>query len=217
MTGANGHDQLSAQSSAFGIDLTLVDTRPAPVLHGGDGWIDYGIAGSYYYSRPRMTATGSLTYDGAQLPVNGTAWFDHQWGDFVTAGVGGWDWFAINLADGTDVMAYLIRAPDGSYPIAYATVAGADGVSEVAAGDFTVTTLESWTSAATGARYPAGWHFAVPGSSIDLTLKPTVADQELDTRASTGVVYWEGSQAVTDTATGTADGEAYVELTGYFP
>jgi predicted secreted hydrolase len=158
-----------------------------------------------------------LTYGGAALPVHGTAWFDHQWGDFVTAGVGGWDWFAINLADGTDVMAYLIRAPDGSYPIAYATLASGDAVTELGASDFTITVLDNWTSAATGARYPAGWRVVLPGSSIDLTLEPTVADQELDTRASTGVVYWEGSQTVTDTATGTPAGDAYVELTGYFP
>ena len=93
MAGANGRDQLSAQSSTFGIQLALTDTRAAAVLHSGDGWIDYGIAGgSYYYSRPRMTATGTLTYGGAQLTVHGTAWFDHQWGDFITvasaAGIG---------------------------------------------------------------------------------------------------------------------------------
>ena len=217
MSGANGRDQLDAQAPAFGIDLTLTDSRASPVLHSGDGWIDYGIAGgSYYYSRPRMAANGTLTYGGANLAVEGSAWFDHQWGDFITGGVGGWDWFAVNLADGTDLMAYLIRAPDGSYPVAYATVAKGDGVVELGANDFTITALGRWTSAATSAEYPAGWRVAVPGSSIDVTLMPTLADQELDTRASTGVVYWEGSQLVTDTATGASAGDAYVELTGYF-
>jgi RND superfamily putative drug exporter len=218
MSGANGSDRLSAQSSAFGIDLSLTDGRSAPVLHSGDGWIDYGVAGgSYYYSRPRTAATGTLTYEGTQLAVHGSAWFDHQWGDFITSGAGGWDWFALNLADGTDVMGYLIRAPDGSYPIAYATVAGPGQIEEVGASDFSITAIAKWTSSATGADYPAGWRLTVPGSGIDVTLMPTVADQELDTRASTGVVYWEGSQVVTDSATGAPAGDAYVELTGYFP
>jgi predicted secreted hydrolase len=217
MTGLLGQDRLQAQAAEFGIDLELADTRPAPVLHDGDGWIDYGPAGgSYYYSRPRMTADGTLTYRGAQLAVAGSAWFDHQWGDFVTGGAGGWDWFALNLADGVDVMAYLIRAPDGSYPYAYATVAGPVGVSAVSGADFTITPLGSWTSPATHTTYPAGWRLEIPGSGIDVALAPTVADQELDTRASTGVVYWEGSQAVTHTAGGRRAGEAYVELTGYF-
>ena len=144
MSGTDGRDQLEAQAATFGIDLSLTDTRSQPILHSGDGWIDYGIAGgSYYYSRPRMTASGTLTYGGADLAVHGTAWFDHQWGDFITGGAGGWDWFALNLADGTDVMAYLIRAPDGTYPIAYATVAGEDSVRELDADEFTITALGS--------------------------------------------------------------------------
>ncbi len=218
MTGANGHDQLNAQSSAFGIDLSLRDTRSAPILHSGDGWIDYGVGGgSYYYSRPRMAATGTLTYGGAPLEVHGSAWFDHQWGDFVTSGVGGWDWFAINLADGSDLMAYLIRAPDGSTAVSYATLATPGGVEDLSGADFSIATLGKWTSPATGAEYPAGWRVAVPGSAIDISLTPTVADQELDTRATTGVVYWEGSQSVVDSRTGATAGDAYVELTGYFP
>ena len=49
-----------------------------------------------------------------------------------------------------------------------------------------------------------------------IDLSPTVADQELDTRATTGVVYWEGSQVVRATRDGVpVDGEGYVELTGY--
>jgi predicted secreted hydrolase len=216
MTGLLGADRLQAQASEFGISLELADTRAAPVLHDGDGWIDYGPAGgSYYYSRPRMSGRGVLTYGGAQLSVEGSAWFDHQWGDFVTGGAGGWDWFALNLDDGVDVMAYLIRAPDGSYPYAYATVASPTGVADVAGADFTITALGSWTSPATQTTYPAGWRLVIPGSGVDVTLAPTVADQELDTRDSTGVVYWEGSQVVTHTAGGGRAGEAYVELTGY--
>jgi predicted secreted hydrolase len=157
-----------------------------------------------------------LTLDGEPLAVEGSTWFDHQWGDFITGGAGGWDWFAINLDDGTDVMAYLIRAPDGSIPVGYATVAGRDTVDDLTADQISVTALGSWTSPHTGTTYPSGWTIALPGNDLTINLQPTVLDQELDTRASTGVVYWEGSQVVEATRGGQpVDGEAYVELTGY--
>ncbi|HSH22333.1 MAG TPA: MMPL family transporter, partial [Candidatus Caenarcaniphilales bacterium] len=81
MSGRLGQDRLSAASADFALDLTLQATRDEPVLHDRDGWVDFGPAGgSYYYSWPRMEATGNVTVDGARLTVEGTAWFDHQWG-----------------------------------------------------------------------------------------------------------------------------------------
>ena len=210
----------TAPGSTFGIDLALdAGTRP-PALHDGGGFVDFGPAGgSYYYSRTRMAATGTVTLDGQTLPVTGEAWFDHQWGDFIAVGGGGWDWFALNLADGTDVTLSLVRGADGTYPLVYGTLVNPDGTTEHLARDaFTVQVTAHWTSPATGAAYPAGWQVGIPGRSLVVDLRPTVADQELDTRPTTGVVYWEGSQVVSGTRAGAPiSGEAYVELTGYEP
>jgi predicted secreted hydrolase len=204
----------------MGLDLTLTTDRPA-VLHDTIGFIDFGEAGgSYYYSRPRMTASGTLTLaDGVPRPVTGEAWFDHQWGDFISVGGGGWDWFAVNLADGSDLTLSLVRDASGAYPLVYGTLVHPDGTYEHLGREaFSVEALGSWTSPRTKARYPAGWRVRVPGAGLDITLQPTVADQELDTRPSTGVVYWEGSQRVAATRNGTpVGGEGYVELTGYGP
>ncbi|HEY6013565.1 MAG TPA: lipocalin family protein, partial [Candidatus Limnocylindrales bacterium] len=203
----------------LGLDLALRATKPA-ALHGDGGWIDFGPAGgSYYYSRTSMTASGTLLLDGTPLAVTGSAWFDHQWGDFISVGGGGWDWFAVNLDDGTDLTLSLVRDADGTYPLIYGTVVAPDGtVVHLDRHAFTVTTTGHWTSPATGATYPAGWAVDVPGLGLAVELAPTVADQELDTRATTGVVYWEGSQRVTATRHGVGlGGEAYVELTGYAP
>ena len=179
----------------------MIATKPA-VLHDGDGWIDFGPAGgSYYYSRTAMTATGSLTVDGTTMDVTGTAWFDHQWGDFISVGGGGWDWFAVNLDDGTDLTLSLVRDMDGSYPLIYGTLVDPDGTARhLDADDFTVEVTARWTSPATGADYPAGWTIEMPGEDLTIRLTPTVAAQELDTRATTGVVYWEGSQRVRATS-----------------
>ena len=228
MVGSNGADRLIAALSpdeaararapgGLALNLHLRATKP-PALHGADGWIDFGPAGgSYYYSRTSFTAAGTLTLDGTSLSVDGEAWFDHQWGDFISVGGGGWDWFAVNLADGTDLTLSLVRDADGSYPLIYGTVVAADGtVRHLARDAFTVAVTARWTSPATGADYPAGWTIVIPGDDLTIRLTPTVADQELDTRATTGVVYWEGSQVVRATRAGSSlGGEAYVELTGY--
>ena len=228
MAGSGGHDTLSAalgpaeaaataMPMGLGLQLALNPTGP-PVLHDRNGWVDFGAAGgSYYYSRTRMTAAGTLVVDGERVAVTGTAWFDHQWGDFIAVGGGGWDWFAVNLDDGTDLTLSLVRSVDGTYPLVYGTLVRPDGTSRyVARDEISVDAQGQWTSARTGATYPSGWRVRVSGAALDLVIVPTLRDQELDTRATTGVVYWEGSQRVTGTRAGRpVTGKAYVELTGY--
>jgi predicted secreted hydrolase len=220
MTGSGGRDRLDAAAAGFALELDLDGSARPAALHDHDGYIDFGPGGgSYYYSRTRMDATGSLTVGGRRASVEGQAWFDHQWGDFIQVGGGGWDWFAVNLADGTDVTLSLVRDAAGGYPLVYGTLVGPDGVTRhLPREQFTVNVTRQWTSPATGATYPAGWHISLPGERLEIDLVPTVDAQELDTRASTGVVYWEGSQRVTATRDGAPlAGEAYVELTGYGP
>jgi len=228
MAGSGGRDTLSAalgpaeaaataMPKGLGVQLALTPLGP-PVLHDRDGWVDFGAAGgSYYYSRTRMTAAGTLVADGERVAVTGTAWFDHQWGDFIAVGGGGWDWFAVNLDDGTDLTVSLVRNADGTYPLVYGTLVRPDGTSRfVARDEISVDALDHWTSQRTGATYPSGWRVRVSGAALDLVVVPTLRDQELDTRATTGVVYWEGSQRVTGTRAGRpVTGKAYVELTGY--
>ena len=228
MTGGDGRDHLVASAVAdprgpaggvLGLDLRLTATKP-PALHNRIGWIDFAEGGSsYYYSRTAMSATGSITARRADRTVTGEAWFDHQWGDFIAVGGGGWDWFAVNLADGTDLTLSLVRNADGSYPLVYGTLVDADGRTSTCPGGLhRRDETGHWQSPATGADYPAGWRIRIPAEGLEIDLSPTVADQELDTRASTGVIYWEGSQHVAATRNGTRlGGEAYVELTGYAP
>jgi predicted secreted hydrolase len=206
----------------MGLDLRLVSRKP-PALHDRDGWIDFGPGGgSYYYSRTDMAADGQLTLGDRTFEVDGQAWFDHQWGDFISVGGGGWDWFAINLDDGTDVTLSLVRDADGSYPLIYGTLVRPDGTTIHLDRDaFEVQPSGTWTSPTTGATYPAGWSIRIPDERLRIDLKPTVPAQELDTRATTGVVYWEGSQVVlVHRGPGgrggmSPGGKAYVELTGY--
>ena len=224
MSGALTEHELDARGgravdgTPFGLRLSLEDPVAEPWLHGDIGWIDFGPAGSsYYHSRPRMAAQGQLEVGGDVLEVEGSAWFDHQWGDFISVG-GGWDWFAVNLDDGTDLTVSVVRDPGGAAVPAYGTIRDARGDRSLPPGSVTVEAQETWTSPHTGIEWPAGWRIEVPSEQLSVSLRPTLPDQELDTTETTGVVYWEGSQVVTARrGDRTLGGEGYVELTGYPP
>jgi predicted secreted hydrolase len=221
MAGREGQDRLSAAMPGYAVDLALAALRP-PALHLGEppwqpGLISFGPAGySYYYSRTRMAVAGTLQVDGAPRAVAGEAWMDHQWGDFLVLGSGGWDWFSAQLRDGRDVTISVVRDASGATLLAYGTLVEAGGEARhLPPISFEVTATGAWTSPRTGIRYPSGWRLRQPAHNLDLAWTPLLADQELDTRASSGVSYWEGAVAVSDAATGAGLGRGYVELTGY--
>ena len=156
--------------------------------------------------------------DGERLAVSGIAWFDHQWGDFVSVGAGGWDWFAINLDDGTDLTISVVRDENANEILQYGTLVRPSG--EVVHLEFPVNDVAfstaAWQSPTSGVTYPSTWEITI--DDLQIRLRPTVVDQELDTRATTGVIYWEGSQIVEATRNGVPiGGEAYVEITRYDP
>ncbi|CAA9525159.1 MAG: AttH component of AttEFGH ABC transport system [uncultured Thermomicrobiales bacterium] len=217
MAGSEGRDRLVGSVPGYGFALDLEATKPA-TLHDGDGYIEYGNGtASYYYSRTRMAVSGQLTVDGERVPVTGEAWFDKQWGDFRTFSQGGWDWFALQLDDGSDLMLYLIRGPDGAVGIADGSIVAPDGTLTVLErDDFSIVATDEWTSPETGVTYPVGWTVSLPRHDLDLTVTPTIPNQELDTRDTTRVIYWEGEATVAGTRAGKAiTGLGYVELTGY--
>jgi predicted secreted hydrolase len=217
MRGADGRDQLVAEMDEYAISLALTSEKP-PALHDGDGYIVYGDgSASYYYSRTRLAVAGTLTVAGVIHAVSGEAWMDHQWGDFRTYEGSGWDWFSLQLDDGTDVMLYLIRDPAGDVVQVDGSLVGADGTLTVLGTDeFVVEATGSWTSPRSGATYPSGWRLSLPSERLKLVLTPSLRDQELDTTATTEVIYWEGEVVVEGTRAGGAiAGLGYVELTGY--
>ncbi|HEY4227614.1 MAG TPA: carotenoid 1,2-hydratase [Candidatus Limnocylindrales bacterium] len=240
LQGANGTDRIeatltpaevAAAGAPFGFMLDLHTLKP-PVAHQGNGFIDFGPAGSsYYYSRTRLSASGVLQLRGETLHVTGIAWFDHQWGNFVSVGAGGWNWFAINLDDGTDITLSTVLDEHAAATLQYGTLVKPSGeVVNLADGtNYSVSSGgRTWFSPSTGVTYPADWFINLIGSNgvpqRVLYLAPTVGDQELDARATTGVAYWEGSETVTDVTSeiyggGKAEtpvvGKAYVEITRY--
>ena len=209
--------RLRAAESDIAIDLVLASDKPV-VLQGDRGLSQKGPEpgnASYYYSLTRMSARGTVRVGGEPLPVTGLAWMDREWS---TSALGpdlvGWDWVALQLDDGRDVMLYRLRRRDGSADAHSAgTLIAADGTTRaLAPGDLTLEALDHWTSPRSRVRYPSRWRLAIPAAALSLEITPRLPDQEL----IVGTRYWEGAVAVAGTADGRPiAGRGYVELVGY--
>jgi predicted secreted hydrolase len=205
--------RLLAADGDMAIDLTLESAKP-PVLQGDRGLDRKGREpgnASYYYSLTRMPARGRVTAGAVAFEVSGLAWMDREWStSSLGADLVGWDWMALQLDDGRELMLYHLRRADGSAdPFSSGRLIEADGTSRrLALEDFRIEVLDSWSSPRDGARYPSRWRVSVPTESLELEIVPRVPDQEL----ALTVRYWEGAVTVSGRA---ITGVGYVELVGY--
>lgn len=202
------------------IDLALSPAKP-PVVHGREGVSKKGEEpgqASHYYSFTRLETRGTLRANGKEEKVTGLSWMDHEFGSgILNRHQVGWDWFSIQLDDGTDYMFFQIRRENGERdPASSGTVITSGGGRSLSAGEFTLTPIQYWKSGATGADYPVGWKIEIPSERLSLESRPALREQELVTSKSTRIAYWEGASRFTGTKAGKpVSGKGYVELTGY--
>lgn len=206
----------------FTLSLTLTPTQPL-MLQGDKGYSRKGphrSQASYYYSEPHLKVDGTVIRKGKPVHVSGTAWLDHEWSTTVLdPRAVGWDWVGANLDDGSALMAFRIRSKDGSALWQHAALRTREGKMRQYRGDeIRFTPLRHWRSPRTGASYPVGMQIdtgdvSKKNDNIQWILQPLQDDQELDSRQSTGAVYWEG--AVRVLRNGQPAGRAYFEMTGY--
>ena len=211
--------RLVADGDGFAVDLLLRAGKPR-VLQGDRGLSQKGPEpgnASYYYAHTRMPAEGRVLFGGEIHEVSGLAWMDREWSTSALAeGQVGWDWFALQLDDGWEMMVYRLRRTDGSAdPLSDGVLIDPSG-RRIALGwgtDVSVTPTGRWRSPVDGAAYPSGWRIVVPGRGWDLSVEPLVLDQEL----RLAFRYWEGAVDVGGTGEGgrPVSGRGYVELTGY--
>jgi predicted secreted hydrolase len=208
---------LSARSEEVGIHLNLEQRFP-PIVHGIDGLSQKGPEpgnASYYYSIVGQYASGEVVIGDSTYQVSGKVWKDHEYGtSALDDNAVGWDWFSIQLDDGTALMFFEIRREDGSLePFSSGTYIDSHGDSwPLGLGDWQVDILDHWTSPSSGATYPAAWAISIPAYDLILTGRPMMADQELNLSTT----YWEGAVAFEGTVEGQpVTGRGYIELTGY--
>jgi len=209
--------RLRASDGDVAIDLEVSAAKPA-VPQGDRGLSRKGAEpgnASFYYSFTRMPTRGVVRVGRETLEVTGQAWMDREWStSALGSDVEGWDWFALQLDDGRELMFYLLRRRDGAIdPFSAGTLVAADGATRpLEPGDVRIETLAHWTSPRSHVRYPARWRLSVPSADLRLEIEPRLADQEL----IVGTRYWEGAVAVSGSAAARpVAGQGYVELVGY--
>jgi predicted secreted hydrolase len=209
---------LHASDGGVSLDLRLVPEKP-PVFHGADGISRKGPeAGqaSHYYSFTRLRSEGTLQIGEEAWEVTGQSWFDHEWAtNQLGADQVGWDWFSLQFEDGSDLMLFQLRTKDGGRG-AYSsgTWIDPDGTAHpLAAGDFSLEPGTTWTSPATGGKYPVAWKIRIPAREVELDLAAAFPEQELVFQP---VTYWEGAiRAAGRRGKTPVRASGYLEMTGY--
>ena len=198
------------------LDLAFEPTQPL-LLQGDQGLSRKGpepVQASYYYSLPHLAARGRITLNRRTFDVNGQAWLDHEWSEaLLHPEAVGWDWIGMNLQGGGALTAFRLRDRSGRALWGGGSIRTRDGVVRTfAAGDVAFTPRRFWQSPASPARYPVEWTVETPAGTF--TVRAVIDDQELDSRASTGAIYWEGLSELLD-ASARVVGRGYLEMTGY--
>jgi predicted secreted hydrolase len=212
-TGSSYRSSIAARE--LSLELELAPTQQ-PMLQGQNGFSRKGPApesASYYYSLPHLKVAGILMREKRIQAINGVAWLDHEWSsEYLSDDAVGWDWIGINLDDGGALMAFRMRDTQGHQHWGGGSLRRPDGRAEVFSPDgVRFIPGRRWQSTRTGTTYPVSWQ--VQAGDLELAIEPLFDDQEHDTRATTGAVYWEG--AVRALAGGRPVGRGYLELTGY--
>ena len=213
--GADGY-QVRAPANDFTLDLLCTPRQPL-LLQGQNGLSRKGpepVQASYYYSEPQLATQGRLQLQGRSFDATGSAWLDHEWSEaLMHPQAVGWDWIGMNLADGSALTAFRLRDKTGAALWSGGSFRTADGRLQVFGDNNVVFTPERhWQSPSSQATYPVAWRVQTPAGSFHVSA--LLDNQELDSRASTGAIYWEGLSTLSDTQ-GSVVGTGYLEMTGY--
>lgn len=217
--------QAKVKSKAFSFALLLKETQPM-LLQGEQGWSRKGpepTQASWYYSLPQLDVRGTLMQDGQNVPVQGRAWLDHEWSQsLMHPEAVGWDWIGMNLLDGSALTAFRLRTRTGDTLWAGGSfrTPGQTQPEVFAPEDVVFQPERSWKSPGSAATYPVQWGLRIQrkgqGEPVwqSLRVKAVIDNQELDSRQSTGAIYWEGLSDLLD-AQDQVIGRGYLEMTGY--
>ncbi|MFN2166252.1 MAG: lipocalin-like domain-containing protein [Anaerolineae bacterium] len=208
---------MRAAQDDVALELRLADSK-GPILHGDRGFSPKGPQpgnASYYYSLTRLETSGRIRIGDESHEVRGLSWMDHE---FSTSGLAadqvGWDWFSMQIDDGSELMVFQLRTEDGGIdPYSSGTFIAPDGGARALdRSEFEIRVTDTWRSPHTGAVYPAGWTIAVPAVELELEIEPYIADQEL----TVSYAYWEGAVWIEGERAGRpVRGAGYIEMTGY--
>ena len=208
---------LEARNNTNAIDLQLTNQKPV-VLQGDRGLSrksgEPGNA-SYYYSYTRLPTRGTVSIAGRRYAVSGNSWMDREWStSSLSKQQAGWDWFALQFSDNSELMFYRLRRKDGRTDEHSAGSFMLPDNVKVPLGvrDVVIEAKDTWQSPHSKTVYPSRWRLSVPNRNLTVDIVPLIGDQELNVSSR----YWEGAVSIQGTHNGRAiTGQGYVELTGY--
>jgi predicted secreted hydrolase len=213
--------QLDAVADRFSFDFNLTTMKP-PIIHGENGVSEKAEGpghASHYISYTRLATNGSIMLDGRLFNVSGESWMDHEFFTHQLArNQTGWDWFSLQLSDGTEIMLYQLRRKDGSAdPYSAGTYVDSQGHKiHLSSREFSLTPGKLWTSPKSRGRYPVDWRIQIPSLGVDANVKARLLNQELVGGTNAIPTYWEGCIGVSGLKRGHAlAGSGYLEMTGY--
>ena len=216
LQGQGGQYSAELPAADFGLKLQFSETQPV-LLQGKNGLSRKGPEerqASYYYSQPQLATSGSLRVKDQTFSVTGKAWLDHEWSQEVLhPEATGWDWIGMNLTDGSALTAFRLRDKDGQALWDGGSFRGPGRAASIfTRGEVVFKPTRLWKSPLTQTTYPVEW-LVRTGAEV-YTVKAIIDNQELDSRQSTGSIYWEGLSDLID-SNGKRIGMGYLEMTGY--
>jgi predicted secreted hydrolase len=216
-----GTQSLQAVADRFTLQLSLKSLKP-PVINGENG-VSQKAEGlghaSYYISMTRLKTSGRVTLEGKAHTVEGLSWMDHEFfTHLLEQSQVGWDWFSLELDDGTELMLYRIRRKDGTVDRnsagTYVDLKGRPR--HLTVSDFRLEPGQTWTSPTTHAPYPIQWRVSVPSFGLTLDVTTPLETQEFVSASRFAPSYWEGAIRFEGSKSGSSvRGEGYLEMTGY--
>lgn len=213
----DGHLRAQVKGDAFSMALSLAETQPL-LLQGLEGLSQKGsdpTQTSYYYSLPHLQVGGELILQGKRYTVGAgsNAWLDHEWSQRIMPALAvGWDWIGVNLFGGGALTAFRLRDSSGGAVWDGGSLRIDRKLQTFSRGEVVFKPKRIWKSQLSQASYPVEWLVQTPAN--DYTVRAVLDDQELDSRMSTGAIYWEGLCEVRDDSQ-TLVGRGYLEMTGY--
>ena len=209
--------RLHAKTDDFGIDL-LLTSQKGYILQGNQGLSQKSLKpgnASYYYSYPRLETKGAVTIASEQFSVTGASWMDREWStSALSEEQSGWDWFALQFSDDSELMFYQLRRKDGQQDSnsSGSFVRADNGKIALKESDVNIQILDNWKSPHSKITYPSRWHLSIPNQNLEIEIVPLLNDQELNVSYR----YWEGAVSIKGTKNGKLiSGQGYVELAGY--
>ena len=230
----NGVYQARIKGDDFALELAFTPTQEL-LLQGDKGVSRKGPdpgQSSNYYSLPQLALDGTITLQGQRFvvagegarradasfgPSRGAAWLDHEWSNsLLHPAAVGWDWMGMNLFDGSALTAFRIRDKAGQALWdggSFRHPRMGDATPYIfSRGEAAFQAVRGWKSPLTQATYPVEWLVRTP--SDNYMVRALLDNQELDSRSSTGAVYWEGLCDLQDSNKKHV-GRGYLEMTGY--